>query len=82
MRKLMWIIWPSFLVAGLLSAIVFAFVDPADVLFLSAYQLDTYLVYTLGFFLFWLLAGLSSMMTLALSIQSDKSLFGDEKDDF
>lgn len=82
MRKWMWIIWPSFLVAGLLSAIVFAFVDPADVLFLSVYQLDTYLVYTLGFFLFWLLAGLSSMMTLALSIQSDKSLFGDEKDDF
>lgn len=82
MRKWMWILWPSFLTAGLLSGVVFAFIDPADILFLSSYQLGTSLVYALGFFLFWLTAALSSMMTLALSVQSDKSLFGDEDDDF
>lgn len=81
MRKWMWILWPSFLVAGLISALVFAFVDPADVLFLSSHQLDTNLVYALGFFTFWIGAALSSMMTLALSVQSDKSLFGDEDED-
>ncbi len=82
MRKWMWILWPSFLTAGLLSGVVFAFIDPADLFFLSSYQLDTNLVYALGFFVFWIAAALSSMMTLALSIQSDKSLFGDEDDDF
>lgn len=81
MRKWMWILWPSFLAAGLLSAIVFAFVDPADVLFLSSYQLETNLVYALGFFLAWIAAALSSMITLALSVQSDHSLFGDEDED-
>ncbi|MDO5679632.1 MAG: hypothetical protein Q4G54_04835 [Pelistega sp.] len=80
MRKWMWILWPSFLAAGLLSGLVFAFIDPADVLFLSSYQLDTHLVYAIGFFVFWLTAALSSMLTLALSVQSDNSLFGDEDD--
>ena len=82
MRKWMWILWPSFLAAGLLSGLVFAFIDPADVFFLCTYRLDTNLVYAIGFFVFWLAAALSSMVTLALSTQSDKSLFGDEEDDF
>ena len=41
MRKWMWILWPSFLAAGLLSGLVFAFIDPADVFFLGTYRLDT-----------------------------------------
>jgi hypothetical protein len=30
-RSLMWILWPSFLMAGLASAVVFALIDPLDV---------------------------------------------------
>lgn len=68
-RKLMWIAWPSFLVAGMLEMVVFAMVDPS-----ALYWLDQPLhisaegVYTISFFLFWGLVSLSGVMTIALSL--------------
>jgi len=67
LRKLMWILWPSFLVAGATSAIVFALVDPQDVVFLDHLQGSRQLVYSLGFFVFWLMAALSSALTLQMA---------------
>lgn len=66
-RYLMWVLWPSFLAAGVLSAIVFALVDPIDIKFLGYLSTSRMAVYTLGFFLFWLMAALSSAYTLKLS---------------
>lgn len=66
-RQLMWILWPSFLLAGVTSAIVFALVDPQDVLFLDHLRGSRQLVYTLGFFLFWAMAAGSSALSLAMA---------------
>ena len=66
-RSLMWILWPSFLAAGVVSAIVFALVDPQDVVFLGHLQADRLSVYTASFFLFWLAAAGSSALSLFMS---------------
>ena len=66
-RNLMWILWPSFLMAGAASAVVFALVDPLDVMFLGHLQASRPTVYTLGFFVFWIMAALSSALTLRMA---------------
>ena len=63
----MWILWPSFLVAAATSATVFALVDPLDVTFLGYIHASRQEVYAYGFFLFWLMAALSSALTLRLA---------------
>ena len=67
LRSLMWILWPSFLVAAATSATVFALVDPLDVAFLGYIQASRQEVYAYGFFLFWLMAAVSSSLTLHLA---------------
>lgn len=77
-RNLMWILWPSFLMAGAASAVVFALVDPLDVVFLGHLQAGRLTVYTVGFFIFWIMAALSSALTLRIAprgIELDE--FGD-----
>jgi hypothetical protein len=66
-RDLMWILWPSFLMAAVASAVVFALVDPLDILFLGHIQVGRLTVYTLGFFLFWIMGALSSALTLRMA---------------
>jgi hypothetical protein len=63
----MWILWPSFLMAGATSAVVFALVDPLDVVFLGHLQAGRLTVYTVGFFIFWIMAALSSALTLRIA---------------
>ncbi len=67
LRKLMWVLWPSFLAAGVTSAIVFALVDPQDVVFLDHLQGSRQMVYSLAFFVFWVMAALSSALTLQMA---------------
>lgn len=66
-HKLIWILWPSFLVASIAEAVFFTFFDPGD-LIASGDALDSgrMAVYSLGFFLFWLITGASSALTLML----------------
>lgn len=54
-RRLLQILWPAFLGAGLLELLVFAHVDPADVHTLAGapVELSRQAVYTLSFFGFW-----------------------------
>ncbi|KAB0623104.1 hypothetical protein [Castellaniella defragrans] len=63
----MWILWPSFLMAGAASAVVFALVDPLDVVFLGYLRAGRLTVYTVGFFIFWIMAALSSALTLRIA---------------
>lgn len=67
LRYLMWVLWPSFLVAGVTSAIIFALIDPIDIKFFGFASASRMTVYALGFFLLWLMAALSSAYTLRLS---------------
>jgi hypothetical protein len=70
-QRWMWIVWPAFLVAGLLEMLVFAFVDPQDLhWFEQDLDLSRQAIYTLAFFVFWALAMVSSALTLLLGMSS------------
>lgn len=65
----MWIAWPAFLVAGLMEMAVFAVVDPADLQwFGSSLNWSREAVYTVAFFVFWVLAMVSSALTTVLAM--------------
>lgn len=67
-RKCMTVMWPSFLAAGLLEMVVFGLVSPEDLRFGDAeLGLGSMGTYTVAFFLFWAIAGLSSYLTTTLS---------------
>ena len=63
-RMLIWILWPSFLVAGAAEAVFFTIFDPSELTFfgvpLTASRVATY---SIGFFLFWVFAACSSVLT-------------------
>jgi hypothetical protein len=66
-RRLMWVIWPSFLVAGLAEAIFFTVFDPFDLHFFGApLDMSRSAIYTMGFFGFWALGIASSSLTVFL----------------
>lgn len=66
-RSLMLILWPSFLMAGVASAFVFALIDPLDVAVFGYFRPERDVLYAVGFFFFWLIAALSSLLTLYMS---------------
>lgn len=62
------ILWPSFFVAGVITTVFFAYVDPEalrDITFPSL-KVSRMLGYSLGFFLFWLATSSSSLFTWIL----------------
>ncbi len=68
-QRVMWIVWPSFLMAGVLEVLVFAMVDPQDMhWFGQSVQLSRQGTYTVAFFVFWLVTMLSSALTALLAI--------------
>ena len=68
-KRMMWIAWPAFLVAGLLEILVFGLVDPQDLQWFGhPLALSRQGVYTLAFFAFWALAMVSSGLTTLLSM--------------
>jgi hypothetical protein len=68
MHRLMWILWPAFLVAGVGTAVFFTVFDPVDLRFFgdSVEGTSRTAVYSVGFFLFWALASGSSALTCYL----------------
>lgn len=66
-RSLMWILWPSFLIAAATSATVFALVDPLDVKLFGYFEASRSQLYAGGFFLFWIMAALSSSLSLHMA---------------
>ena len=68
-QRLMWIAWPSFLMAGVMEILVFALVDPQDLhWFGHALELSRQSVYTLSFFVFWLVIGIGCALTALLAV--------------
>jgi len=67
-RRLLLIMWPAFLAAGLLTMLVFAMVDPQDLhWFGHPLALSRAGVYTLAFFAFWAIVAVASSMTALLA---------------
>lgn len=72
-QRLMWIGWPSFLMAGVLEMLVFTLVDPEDMhWFGHQLEFSRQGIYTVSFFVFWLVASLSSALTTLLSLSSSE----------
>ncbi len=68
-QRLMWIAWPAFLLAGVIEMLVFAVVDPQNLQwFGQPLALSREAVYTLAFFIFWLLTMVSSALTTLLAM--------------
>ena len=66
-QRLMRVLWPAFLVAGVAETIFFTVFDPFDLHFFGAPLAWSHeAIYTLGFFGFWALGVASSALTLFL----------------
>lgn len=72
-QRMMWIVWPAFLVACVLEALVFAMLDPQDLHWLGQpIGMSRLGVYSVAFFLFWVMAMVSSGLTILLSMSSSE----------
>ena len=66
-QRLIWILWPSFIVGGVATGVFFTLFDPFDLHFFGTrLEISREAMYTMGFFGFWLLALTSSALTLLL----------------
>jgi len=70
-RAWMCVLWPSFLMAGLGSSVVFAFIDPLDVAVFGYIRPEREWLYAIGFFLLWGIAGVSSFLTYVMRPDSE-----------
>ena len=70
-QRLMWVLWPGFLLAIPTVGIVFTLLDPADLhLFGEPLAVSRLGAYTLGFFFFWIVGSASSALTCLLQRRS------------
>lgn len=68
-KRLMWVVWPAFLVAGMLEVLVFAMVDPQDLHWGGqALEMSRQGIYTVAFFVFWALTLVASGLTALLAM--------------
>ncbi len=66
-QRILWVLWPSFLVAAVAELLVFAVIDPADLhVFGIPVEAGRMPIYTLGFFFFWALGAAASALTVFL----------------
>jgi hypothetical protein len=64
MQRLIHILWPSFIVAGIAEILFFTVIDPQELyLFGQPVHLSRLATYSVGFFSFWALCAASSMTT-------------------
>jgi hypothetical protein len=64
MQRLIHILWPSFLVAGLADLVVVVLFDPLEVVYRGEVQVGQRIgAYSIGFFVFWVLGIASSALT-------------------
>lgn len=70
-RLLMTILWPSFIMASISVGVIFSLIDPeALVLHSNSPELSDVVVYSIAFFVFWLLGAISSTLTALLMCKS------------
>ena len=70
-KRLMWIAWPAFLMAGITEMLIFALIDPENLQwFGQPLQLSREGTYTIAFFVFWGIIMVSSALTTLLSLSA------------
>lgn len=71
--RVMTILWPSFVMAGVADGLVFSVVDPADLHWFGQVPIEAsaQAVYTLAFLAFWAVIATSGAVTALLWIDPD-----------
>jgi len=73
MKRIIYILWPSFIVGGIGEVLFFTVFDPQELyLFGEPSSLSRMAVYSIGFFLCWAFAGASSAFTCFLQRSADE----------
>lgn len=66
-QRLIWILWPSFIVGGIAEVLFFTAFDPLDMMFFGySITWSREAVYSIGFFVFWGICAASSAATCFL----------------
>ena len=66
-QRLLWVLWPAFLVAAVAELVIFAVFDPRDLhLFGVPVEVDRMPAYTIGFFVLWAITSAASALTVFL----------------
>jgi hypothetical protein len=71
-RKALLILWPSFIVACVAEICFFSVFDPVDFQLFGPLGLGRRAGYSIGFFLFWVIAAASSGLTCFLQKSGDE----------
>jgi hypothetical protein len=70
-QRALTILWPAFVMAGVLEILVFAQVDPAELhSFDGSTAWPPQAIYSLAFFVFWMVIAAASAVTLWLASQA------------
>ena len=74
------ILWPAFLVAGVLEMLVFAVVDPHDLRWFGGPSIDwpPVAVYSITFLMFWGAIATAGALTALLSLSADEVNHADD----
>jgi len=81
-KQLIFILWPSFIVAGIATGVFFTLFDPMDLQFFGVpIEASRTAVYSLGFFAFWALAAASSALTCFFQRTSSEVNVGQARHD-
>jgi hypothetical protein len=83
LRLLIWVLWPSFLIAVIAEGIFFTVIHPEEILlFGEPLAISNEGIYTLGFFLIWAFCAASSALTVFVLPKSGErpELGSDESD--
>ncbi len=73
MQRMIQILWPSFLVAGVADVIFTTLFDPLEIMYRGEALIEHRIAaYTIGFFVFWLLCISSSMLTCYFQRSADE----------
>lgn len=73
LQRLISILWPSFLVAGVADVVFTTLFDPLELMYRGEPLIEQRIAaYTVGFFVFWLICISSSMLTCYFQRTSDE----------
>ena len=64
-QRIITVLWLSFLMAGMATGIFFSSIDPLELKYCVSFpEVSRTGAYTIGFFLFWLLTAISSLLAV------------------
>lgn len=73
LKRLITVLWPSFLIAGMADVLFFALFDPSQFLYQEEQVFASPIAaYTVGFFLFWMMGIGSSALTCYFQRSADE----------